>query len=202
MKLYFAPGACSLSPHIALREAGIAFDLEQVDLAAKKTKGGADYRAISPLGYVPALQLDDGTVMTEASAIAQYVADSKPAAKLVPPAGSKERYALLGWMNFIATEIHKGISPLWKPNTPEAYKEIVKQTLATRFDHLSAQLGDKPYLTGDQFTIADGYLFTVLNWTNFLKLDMTKWPKLTAFMARVAARPAVQAALKAEGLAK
>ncbi len=202
MKLYFAPGACSLSPHIALREAGLDFELEQVDLAAKKTKGGADYRAISPLGYVPALQLDDGTVMTEASVIAQYIADSKPGAKLAPAPGSRERYGLQAWLNFIATEIHKGIGPLWKPTTPEAYKDMVKQTLASRFDYLSEQLADKPYLTGDQFTIADGYLFTVLNWTNFLKLDMTKWPKLTAYMARVAARPAVQAALKAEGLVK
>ncbi|MBL8834863.1 MAG: glutathione transferase GstA [Alphaproteobacteria bacterium] len=202
MKLYYAPGACSLSPHIALREAGLDFDLEQVDLAAKKTRSGADYRAINPLGYVPALQLDDGTVMTEASVIAQYVADATPGAKLAPPAGSRERYGLQTWLNFIATEIHKGIGPLWKPTTPDAYKETVKQTLAARFDYLSEQLGDKPYLTGDRFTIADGYLFTVLNWTNFLKLDMAKWPKLTAYMARVAARPAVQAALKAEGLAK
>lgn len=136
MKLYFAPGACSLSPHIALREAGLDFELEQVDLAAKKTKGGADYRAISPLGYVPALQLDDGTVMTEASVIAQYIADSKPGAKLAPAPGSRERYGLQAWLNFIATEIHKGIGPLWKPTTPEAYKDMVKQTLASRFDYL------------------------------------------------------------------
>ena len=202
MKLYFAPGACSLSAHIALREADAGFDLEQVDLAAKRTKSGADFRAISPMGYVPALQLDDGSVMTEASVIAQYVADTNPAAKLAPAAGSKERYALMGWLNFIATELHKGFGPLWKPTTPDAYKETVKETLAARFDFLSKQLGDRPYLTGERFTIADGYLFTVLNWSNFLKLDMSRWPTLQAFMARVAARPAVQAALKAEGLVK
>lgn len=200
MKLYFAPGACSLSSHIALREAGLPFDLEQVDLAAKKTKSGADYKAINPKGYVPALQLDDGEVLTEAAVVAQYVADRKPEAKLAPPAGTIERTRMQEAMNFVATEIHKGFSPLWKPTTPDAYKQIVKDTLATRFDMLEAKLAKQPYLTGEAFTVADAYLFTVLNWSNFLKLDMSKWPSVQAYMGRVAARPKVQEAMKAEGL--
>ncbi len=200
MKLYFAPGACSLSSHIALREAGLPFDLEQVDLAAKKTKSGADYKAINPKGYVPALQLDDGEVLTEAAVVAQYVADRKPEAKLAPPAGTIERTRMQEAMNFVATEIHKGFSPLWKPTTPDAYKQIVKDTLATRFDMLEAKLAKQPYLTGGAFTVADAYLFTVLNWSNFLKLDMSKWPSVQAYMGRVAARPKVQEAMKAEGL--
>lgn len=200
MKLYFAPGACSLSSHIALREAGLPFDLEQVDLAAKKTKSGADYKAINPKGYVPALQLDDGEVLTEAAVVAQYVADRKPEAKLAPPAGTIERTRMQEAMNFVATEIHKGFSPLWKPTTPDAYKQIVKDTLATRFDMLEAKLAKQPYLTGEAFTVADAYLFAVLNWSNFLKLDMNKWPSVQAYMGRVAARPKVQEAMKAEGL--
>jgi glutathione S-transferase len=202
MKLYFSPGACSLSSHIALREAGVPFDLEQVDLAAKKTKSGADFKAINPKGYVPALQLDSGEVLTEASAIAQYVADSKPETKLAPPPATVERARFNGTMNFIATELHKGFSPLWKPTTPDAYKEIVKDTLATRFDMLETKLAKQPYLEGQNFTVADGYAFTILNWSNFLKMDMGKWPNVQAYMARVASRPKVQEALKAEGLVK
>jgi glutathione S-transferase len=202
MKLYFSPGACSLSTHIALREAGLPFDLEQVDLATKKTKSGADYKAINPKGCVPALQLDDGDVLTEAAALAQYVADRKPETKLAPPAGTIERAHLNETLNFIATELHKGFSPLFKPNTPDDYKPIVKDTLATRFDLLEARLATRPYLAGENFTVADGYAFTILNWSNFVKLDMSKWPKIQAYMARVAARPKVQEALKAEGLVK
>jgi glutathione S-transferase len=202
MKLYYSPGACSLSSHIALREAGVPFDLEQVDLAAKQTKSGADFKAINPKGYVPTLQLDDGEVLTEAAVIAQYVADRNPAAKLAPPVGTIERTRLQESLNFIATEVHKGFSPLWKPTTPDAYKQIVKDNLATRFDMIEAKLAAKPYFAGDAFTVADAYLFTILNWSNFLKLDMSKWPNIQAYMARVAARPKVQEALKAEGLVK
>ena len=200
MKLFFSPGACSLSSHIALREAGVPFDLEQVDLAAKKTKSGADFKAINPKGYVPTLQLDDGEVLTEAAVIAQYVADRAPEAKLAPPVGTIERMRLQESLNFIATEVHKGFSPLWKPTTPDAYKQIVKDNLATRFDMIEAKLATKPYFAGDAFTVADAYLFTILNWSNFLKLDMGKWPNIQAYMGRVAARPKVQEALKAEGL--
>ncbi len=200
MKLYFAPGACSLSPHIALREAGLPFDLEQVDLNNKQTKSGADYRTINPKGYVPALQLDDGQVLTEAAMIVQYIADKKPEAKLAPPAGTRERYLLQEWLNFIATELHKGLSPLFKSNVPEAWQQVVKDTIAARFDFLTKRLQGKPYAMGESFTVADGYLFTILNWTNFLKIDLGKWPALKAYQERIAARPAVRAALKAEGL--
>ena len=200
MKLYFSPGACSLSPHIALRESGLPFDLEQVDLANKQTKSGADYRTINPKGYVPALQLDDGQVLTEAAMIVQYIADKKPDAKLAPPGGTRERYLLQEWLNFIATELHKGLSPLFKPNVPEPWQQVVKDTIAARFDFLTKRLQGKPYVMGESFSVADGYLFTILNWTNFLKIDLGKWPALKAYQERIAARPAVRAALKAEGL--
>ncbi len=200
MKLYFSPGACSLSPHIALRESGLPFDIDQVDLASKQTKSGADFRTINPKGYVPALRLDDGQVLTEAAVIVQYIADRKPEAKLAPPAGTRERYRLEEWLNFIATEMHKGLSPLFNPNVPEAWQKVIKDNIATRFDFLTKSLQGKPYLMGESFSVADGYLFTILNWTNFVKIDLGKWPALKAYLERVAARPAVRAALKAEGL--
>lgn len=201
MKLYFTPGACSLSPHIALREAGLPFEVDQVDLASKRTKSGADYWTINPKGYVPALQLDDGQLLTEAATIVQYIADKKPEAKLAPPAGTGERYRLQEWLNFIATELHKGLSPLFTPNVPEAWQKVVKERIAARFDFLTKRLAGKPYVMGESFTVADGYLFTILNWTNFVKIDLGKWPALKAYQERIGARPAVQAALKAEGLA-
>lgn len=202
MKLYFAPGACSLSPHIALREAGLDVTLEKVDLKAKKTETGADYTSVNPKGYVPALQLESGEVLTEAGTIVQYIADKKPEKKLAPANGSTERYRLQEWLNFLSTEIHKGTSPLFNPATPDAYKTIVKDNLARRYDYLSAALAKKPFLMGETFTVADGYLFTLLNWTKFLGIDLGKWPTLASYYARVAARPAVQEALKAEGLLK
>jgi glutathione S-transferase len=202
MKLYFAPGACSLSPHIALREAGLDFKLEKVDLKAKKTETGADYNAVNPKGYVPALQLDSNDVLTEAGAIVQYIADKKPGSKLAPANGTAERYRLAEWLNFLSTEIHKGTSPLFNPATPDAYKTMVKDKLAQRYDYLSKHLAQQPYLMGETFTVADGYLFTLLNWTKFLNIDLGQWPTLSAYYARVAARPAVQEALKAEGLLK
>ena len=202
MKLYFAPGACSLSSHIALREAGFAFDLEKVDLKAKKTAAGDDFTGVNPKGYVPALKLDDGQTMTECAVIAQYVADKKPEKKLAPAAGTPDRYRLQEWLNFIATEVHKGTAPLFNPATPDAYKQIVLERLGLRYDHLAKHLEKRPFLMGDGFTVADGYLFTILNWTNFVGIDLGKWPALKAYMGRVAARPAVQEALKAEGLVK
>jgi len=202
MKLYFAPGACSLSPHIALREAGMGFDLDKVDLKAKKTESGEDFAAVNPKGYVPALRLDDGQVLTEASTIVQYVADKKPETKLAPPQGTAERYRLQEWLNFIATEVHKGTSPLFNPATPDAYKQMAMEKLGQRYDYLAKAVAKKPYLMGENFTVADGYMFTIVNWANFVKIDLGKWPALQAYQARVAARPAVQAALKAEGLIK
>lgn len=202
MKLYYTPGACSLSPHIALREAGLSFELEQVDLTDKRTKTGADYREINPKGYVPALQLDDGQVLTEAATIVQYIADKNPEQKLAPPPGTLERYRLAEWINFIATELHKGLSQLFNPNMPEVWQKVVKENIAARLDFLTKRLDGKPYVMGDSFTVADGYLFTILNWTSFLKFDLGKWPALKSYQERIGARPAVRAALKAEGLVK
>jgi len=198
MKLYFSPGACSLSPHIALREAGLSFDLEQVDLKTKKTKSGADFREINPKGYVPALQLDDGQVLTEGPAIVQYVADRKPESGLAPAAGTLARYRLQEWLNYISTELHKAFGPLFNPKTPAEQKEQIKEGLGARFDYLSKHLGNQPYLMGEAFTVADGYLFTVLRWTKMVEIDLTKWPVLAAYVARIGDRPAVHAALAAE----
>ena len=200
MKLYYAPGACSLAPHIALQESGLGFELERVDLREHKVRGG-DFRAVNPKGYVPVLELDDGERLTEAAVILQYIADRNPGT-LAPPPGTLARYRLMEWLNFIATEIHKGLGPLWKPTTPDAYKASVLATVGTRFDHVVAALGTKPYLMGDAFTIADAYLFTIVNWHRFLAFDIQRWPALQQFQARVAARPAVQRVLADEHLAK
>ncbi|GAC1348024.1 MAG: glutathione transferase GstA [Myxococcales bacterium] len=202
MKLYFSPGACSLSAHIALREAGLPFDLEQVDLRAKKTKAGVVFSSISPKGAVPTLQLDDGQILTEGPAIVQYIADRKPESQLAPQAGTLERYRLQEWLNYVTSEIHKGFSPLFKATTPAEYKETLKAALAERFDYLARHLEKQKYLLGEKFTVADGYLFTVLNWTKHVAIDLSRWPVLQAYQARVAARPAVHEALKAEGLLK
>jgi len=201
MKLFYMPGACSLAPHIALREAGLPVDLVQVD-RSKKTSAGEDYLAINVKGSVPALKLDDGQVLTEAAVIQQYIADKAPAKKLAPAAGTPERYRLQEWLNYIASEMHKGIGQLFNPAMPDDYKATVKKNLAARqFAYVDKALTGRDYLMGD-FTIADGYLFTVLNWTNFHKIDLSAFPNITAFMKRVAARPAVQAAMSAEGLLK
>ena len=202
MKLYYSPGACSLSPHIVLREAGIPFELEQVDLKVKQTKAGADFRAINPKGYVPALQLDDGQVLTEGPAIVQYLADRKPEARLAPTAASPERYRLQEWLNYLTSEIHKGLGSLFNAAMPDAWKTVVKDNLAQRFAFLTNNLEGKPYLMGESFSVADAYLFTLLGWTKWLDIDLGKWPVLKAYSDRVAQRPAVQAALKAEGLLK
>ncbi len=202
MKLYYSPGACSMSPHIVLREAGLAFDLEQVDLKEKKTKAGADFKAINPKGMVPVLKLDDGQVLTEGPAIVQYLADQKPDAGLAPKSGTIERARLQEWLNFITSELHKGFTPLFNPNTPEAYKLIARENLTNRFGYLDKQLAGKQYLMGDKFTVADAYCFTVLGWSNFLKIDLAPWPNITAYMARVGQRPMVKEAMTAEGLLK
>jgi len=201
MKLYYSPGACSLAPHIVLREGGFTFDLEKVDLGKKQTASGEDYTKINPKGYVPALKLDDGQILTEAAVIVQYLADQKPQAGLAPQLGSMERYRLMEWLNFISTEIHKQFSPLWKPTTPEQTKQFQIELLGKRFDFLTAQLERTPYLTGDKFTVADAYLFTILSWSKLLKVDLGKWPKLgKEYLGRIADRSKVREALKAEGL--
>jgi len=202
MKLYYSPGACSLSPHIVARELGIPVELKKVNTKDKTIEGGGDYWKVNGRGYVPALELDNGQVLTEGPAIVQYLADQKPEAGLAPKNGSLERYRLQEWLNFLTSEIHKSFSPLFKPNTPEDYKKIAKDNLATRFDWLDQQLAGKDYLTGKAFSVADAYLFVLLNWTRFQSIDLARWPNLVAFQARVGARPRVQEALQAEGLLK
>lgn len=202
MKLYFSPGACSLSPHIILREAGMTFDIEKVNMANKQTASGADFMKVNPKGYVPALQLDNGEVLTEGPAIVQFIADKVPEKKLAPVNGTMERYRLIEWLNFISTELHKSFSPLFKPGTPEETKQAARELLAKRIDFVAGKMQDSEYLTGNQFTVADAYLFTVLNWAGHVKLDLSPWPVLQAYQKRVAARPAVHAALVAEGLIK
>jgi glutathione S-transferase len=202
MKLYYSPGACSLSPHIVLREAGLPFTLEKVDLKTRKTASDADYLRVNPKGYVPALQFDDGTALTEGPAIVQWVADQVPEKHLAPAAGTMERYHLIEWLNFISTEIHKQFSPLFNPLTPDAAKQNFKDLLARRFDYVQQQLGAKPFLTGNHFTVVDAYLFTVLGWGRWVDIDLGKWPKLAEYVARVAARPKVHEALVAEKLVK
>lgn len=201
MKLYYAPGACSHAPHILLREAGLDFALEKVDLAAKRTESGADYSKINPHGYVPALQLKDGTVLTEGPAIDQYIADLVPAKKLAPASGTPERYTLQSWLNFISTELHKQFSPLFNKAVPENYKAMVKEKLASRFDAINEHLSKRQFLLGETFTAPDAYLYTVLSWGKYFGIDFAKWPAIKSFLERVAARPSAQAAAKAEGLA-
>jgi glutathione S-transferase len=202
MKLYFAPGACSLSPHILLRELGLPFDLVKVDLGAKKTADGADYKTINPKGYVPALLTDDGQVLTEGPAIIQYLADRKPEARLAPANGSFARYQLQEWLNFISTEIHKSFSPLFNPAMPDAAKEIYIGKLRQRFGELDGVLARQDFLTGERFSVADAYLYTVLRWAGHFNIGLNQWPALARFFARVDARPAVKAAVDAEAAAK
>jgi glutathione S-transferase len=200
MKLYYTPGACSLAPHIVAREAGLPVTLEKVDLSKHLTEAGENFRAINPKGYVPAIALKDGSLLTEAAAIIQYLADLEPGAGLAPANGTTERYRLIEWLTFISSEIHKGFGPLWNPATPEAVKAATKDRLATRFAYLDETLAKQPFLMGETFTIADAYLFTVVNSTNFHAVDISSFKHLSAFQARVASRPKVQEALVAEGL--
>jgi len=202
MKLYYSPGACSLSPHIALREAGLAFEPVLASTKSHKLQDGTDYYGINPLGYVPLLELDDGTRLREGPAIVQYIADLAPTKNLAPANGTMQRYRLQEWLTFIGTEIHKSFSPLFNPGMPEDGKAISKTKLRSRYEWLDSQLADKDYLMGDTFSVADGYLFTVTNWAKPTGVDISDLAKLNAWHARVGARPAVQEALKAEGLAK
>ena len=201
MKLYYTPGACSQAPHIAIHELGLPYEAVKVDLATHKLDDGTDYRTINPKGYVPTLELDDGTRLTEANVILQYLAEQKPG-RLAPAFGSKERWKLIEWLAFIASEVHKGFGPLWNPKTPDDVRERTVQALGNRFGYLAQTLEKQPFLMGDEFSIADAYLFVVLNWSDLHKVDLAPWPSLQQFRKRVAARPAVQATLKAEGLAK
>jgi glutathione S-transferase len=200
MKLYYSPGACSHAVHVALREAGLPFELEKVDLQAKTTASGADYLAINPKGYVPALQLDDGTLLTEVAVNLQYVADRKPESDLAPPAGTMARYRLQEWLSFISSELHKGLGQFFNPMLPSETRAAVMPRLEQRLGFVARQLDDAPYLMGEQFSVADAYLYTILGWAPVLKIDLGGWPSLAAFVARVRARPAVQAARAAEGL--
>lgn len=202
MKLYYSPGVCSLSPHICLREAGIPVDLVKVDIKAHKLEDGSDYLDINPNGYVPMLELDNGERLTEGPAIVQYVADLKPAARLAPAPGTLERARLQSWLTFIGTEIHKGFSAMFNPAANDEFKAWQKQRLSDRFTWVQEQLGSKQYLMGEQFTVADAYLFTTLGWLGFVNLDLAKWPALKAYRERTAARPRVREAMKAEGLIK
>jgi glutathione S-transferase len=201
MKLYYAPGTCSLSPHIVAREAGLPLTLVRVDNKNKVTEAGDDYRAINPKGYVPLLELDNGVRLSEGPAIVQYLADLAPASKLAPANGTVERYQLQEWLNFITSEVHKQFSPLFDATMPDEAKEKFRTRLATRFGWIAGQLKGRDYLMGS-FTVADAYLFVVLGWTKFTGPDLASWPVLQEFVARVAARPHVQEALKAEGLLK
>jgi len=200
MKLYYSPGACSLAPHIAMREAGIPVELSKVDLKAKQYEGG-DYRQVNAKGYVPAIATDAG-VLTEAPVILQYIADQKPDAGLAPKAGSMERYRLQEWLNFITSEMHKGMGNFFNPALNDEWRKAVTDRLGIRMDWLAKQLEGKQYLMGDKFCVADAYLFTILNWAAPSKFDLSKWPAIVDYHKRVGARPKVQEALKAEGLVK
>jgi glutathione S-transferase len=200
MKLFYTPGACSLAPHIVAREAGIDLELDKVDGKSKRTADGSDFLAINPKGYVPALQLDDGEVLTEGPVIAQYLADRKPSAGLAPAAGTIARYRLLEMLGYINSEIHKTYSPLFNPNIAPATREERLAYLRKRYGLIEQRLSKHQYLIGDSFTIADAYLFTITRWADIVKLDLSDFPNVRGFQARIAARPAVQAAMKTEGL--
>jgi glutathione S-transferase len=202
MKLYYAPGACSLSPHIVARELGIPVELKKVNNKDKTIEGGGDYWKVNGRGYVPALELDNGEILTEGPAIVQYLADQKPEAALAPKCGTFERYRLQEWLNFLTSEVHKQFSPLFKPNTPEEYKKIAKENIATRFDWLDKQLADRDYLMGKTFTVADAYAFVLIGWSKFQGIDLARWPSIAAYHTRVGARAKVQEAMQAEGLLK
>lgn len=202
MKLYYYPGACSMAPHIALREAGFTFDLDKVDLANKRTESGEDFTKVNPKGYVPALRLDNGEILTEAAVILQYLADQKPQAELAPKTGTMEHYRLMEWLNFIAAEIHKTLGALFNPKITPEWKANQIALFGRRCDYLIQAIGSRPYLMGERFSVADAYMFTVLGWANMFKLDMDKWPTLKDYMGRIATRPAVKEAMRAEGLIK
>jgi glutathione S-transferase len=202
MKLYYSSGACSLSPHIVLRESELEFDLVKVDSKTKKTDKGEDFLTINPNGYVPVLELDDGERLTEGPAIVQYLADRAPQKILAPRNGTFARYRLQEWLNYITSELHKSFGPLFKPDTPEDYKPLARAHVVKRLEFVDTALGEKPYLMGDGFTVADAYFFTVTNWAGFVGVDIQRLSRVGQLMARVRERPSVQAALRAEGLLK
>lgn len=202
MRLYFAPGTCSLATHITLRELGLEFELKRADIKTKKLVDGADFLAVNSKGMVPVLELDDGQVLTEGVVIMQYVADQKPESGLLPRTGTLERYRVLEWLNYITSEVHKTFSPLWNPNADPKVKQYFQAQLDNRLKWVESRLAGKKFLTGDTFTIADAYLYTVINWAYFLGFGLDAWPVLKEYHARVTARPSVQAALEAEGLNK
>jgi len=200
MKLYYSPGACSLSPHIIACEAELPIELIKVDLQSKLAETGEDFRQLNPNGYVPLLILDDGNRLTEGPAIVQYLADQAPDKKLIPPAGTFERYQVQQWLNFISTEIHKSFSPLFNPVAPDAAKQLAIDTLVTRLETVSERLSSQPFLLGEHFSVADVYLFVTLSWGQYVDVDISRWPALVRFSDRISRRPAVQQALKEEGL--
>ena len=200
MRLYYSPGACSLAPHIIAREAGVPVDLVKVDLATKTTETGDDYLAINPKGAVPALVLEDGTVLTEAAVVIQFLAEAAQRFELLPDHGSFARYRTLEWLNFIATELHKGFGPLWRNDTPAEMRAIVKETLATKFSFLDRHLAGQNFLVDDSFRAPDAYAFTTLSWAGFMNIDLARWPNLTAYIERITGRASVRSALAAEGL--
>ncbi|MCE2656852.1 MAG: glutathione transferase GstA [Rubrivivax sp.] len=202
MKLYYSPGACSLSPHIALREAGLPFDAVLASTKTHQLADGTDFYTLNPKGYVPLLELDNGERLSEGPAIVQYIADLAPESGLAPPAGTMARYRLIEWLNFITSELHKGFSPLFNPAMPDEGKALYRAKLQDRFRWVDSQLEGRDYLLGDRFTVADGYLFTVAGWGHLVGVDLSAYSRLVAFLARVRARPAVQAALRAEGFLK
>jgi glutathione S-transferase len=202
MKLYYSPGACSLSPRIVLEEAGLAYQAVLASTKTHKLEDGTDYYTINPKGYVPLLELDNGERLSEGPAIVQYLADQVPAKKLAPASGTMARYRLQEWLNFTTSEIHKSFSPLFNPATPEEYKTLARAKLHDRYRYIDGQLEGRSYLMGDEFSVADAYLFTVSNWAKHVGLDLSAFKNVAAFMTRMAARPAVQAAMKAEGLIK
>jgi len=202
MKLYYSPGACSLSPHIVAKEAGLNIELKKVDLKSKTLAEGGAYTAVAGKGYVPALALDDGSLLTEGPVIVQYLADQKPDSGLAPKAGTMERYKLQEWLNFITSELHKAMGWFFNPAITPEWRTGVSDRLALRLEWLAGQLKGKQYLIGDKFSVADAYLFTVLNWAPMVKFDLARWPVLAEYQKRVAARPKVQEALREEGLLK
>ncbi|QXL85547.1 glutathione transferase GstA [Comamonas sp. NLF-1-9] len=200
MKLYYSAGACSLAPHIVLEESGLKYEAISAPTKTKVLPDGSDYRKVNPLGYVPYLVLDDGSGVREAAVVVQYIADQVPEKKLAPAMGTRERYELMSWLNFIATEVHKSFSPLFQPGMPDAAKDLAKEKIGARLKWVDGELAGKQYLMGQEFSVADAYLFTVTNWTKPMQIDLSPYPNVVAWRERMAARPAVQRAMKTEGL--
>jgi glutathione S-transferase len=202
MKLYYFSGACSQASNIALRDAGLKFELVKVDRRTRRTTDGLDFNEVNPKGYVPALRLDSGEVLTENVAVLQYIADRNPAAKLAPPAGTLERYRLMEWLSFINSEVHKQFTPLFRQDAPEDTKEYARKNLGVRLDYLQRTIGSGSFVMGEQYTVADPYLFTVLSWGSHVNVDLGRWPELKRYVERIGQRPPVIEALKSEGLLK